>query len=59
MAALHSSLRSSLKNQIGLILPSWVMSDPLGMFVPLDRMGTVIGDYIYYVSIQGRFELLR
>jgi hypothetical protein len=31
----HSSLRSSLKNQIGLILASWVMSNPLGMLVPL------------------------
>jgi hypothetical protein len=39
MPARHSSLRSSLKNQIGLILASWVMSDPLGMFVPLDGRG--------------------
>jgi hypothetical protein len=41
MPALHSSLRSSLKNQIGLVSflsdERWMMSDPLGMFVPLVR----------------------
>jgi hypothetical protein len=40
MPALHSSLRASLKNQIGFISflsdERPVMSDPLGMFVPLD-----------------------
>jgi hypothetical protein len=38
MPALHSSLRSSLKNQIALISflsdERWVMSDPLSMLVP-------------------------
>jgi hypothetical protein len=44
MPVLHSSLRSSLKNQIGLISflsdERWVMSDPLGMFVPLEAEST-------------------